>query len=326
MNSGTIEKTLEGASIPCTVGVMAYNEGPNIGRLLECLKSQKQSGVNITEIIVIASGCTDSTEAVVRHCAASDLRIRLFLQTRREGKAAAINLFLAQARERLLVLCSADLILQQDTIEQLVRPFADPEIGLTTCRPVPVNDRDQFMGFAAHLLWNLHHQMNLCSFKGGEVIAFRKSFERIPYRTPTDEASIEPVIRGQGYKAHYVPDAVVFNKGPETVQDFIRQRRRIFAGHLAIRKAIGYSVSTMSNLRVCRLAIKHCDWSAREFVWTAGVAGLEGYCRFLGWRDFLSRTDHGTWDIASSTKQLSKLRGDSVRTATAGSNSDPGSR
>src|SRR5262249_6233497 len=149
---------------------------------------------------VVASGCTDRTEAVVRHRAARDFRIRLFLQPRREGKAAAVNQFLSQAREKLLILCSADLVLQEDTIEQLIVPFENPEIGITTCRPVPVNDCDQFMGFAAHLLWNLHHQINLSSFKCGEVIAFRKSFERIPYRTPTDEASIEPVIRGQGYR------------------------------------------------------------------------------------------------------------------------------
>ena len=31
-----------------------------------------------------------------------------------------------------------------------------------------------FMGFAAHLLWNLHHQINLEGFKAGELIAFRK--------------------------------------------------------------------------------------------------------------------------------------------------------
>ena len=52
----------------------------------------------------------------------------------------------------------------EDAIERLVSPFADPEVGMTACRPEPVNDPATFMGFAAHLLWDLHHQMNPVSY------------------------------------------------------------------------------------------------------------------------------------------------------------------
>lgn len=308
--------------IACSVGIMAHNEGENIGRLLQSLADQQLFSVAVSEIIVIASGCSDSTEAVVRHWAANDLRIRILLQPRREGKASAVNLFLSEAQERLLVLCSADLVLAQDTIEQLVSPFTDREIGITTCRPVPLNDRNEFMGFAAHLLWDLHHQINLQDFKCGEVIAFRKSFERIPYRTPTDEASIEPVIRGQGYQTKYVPTAIVYNKGPENIGDFVRQRRRIYAGHLAIRRAIGYSVTTMGKFRLVNLALKNCSRKPRHLSWMCQVALLEAYCRWLGWRDFVKRRDHGSWDIAESTKNLGPLMAQAARAANSGQSSD----
>ena len=131
-----------------------------------------------------------------------------------EGKAAAVNQFLAQAREKIVVLCSADLLPEQDTLEKLVAPFADPEIGMTTCRPWPVNDPRTFMGFAAHLLWGLHHHINANgSFKAGELIAFRKIFERIPYRTAVDEASSRAGGAGQGYRAQYVADAACLQQG-----------------------------------------------------------------------------------------------------------------
>jgi poly-beta-1,6-N-acetyl-D-glucosamine synthase len=290
--------------IRCSMGIMAHNEASNIGKLLESITSQRLSAVALTEIIVIASGCTDGTEAVVRHWAARDIRIRVLLQPRREGKAKAVNLFLSEAQERVLALCSADLLLEQNAIEQLIVPFSDPDVGITTCRPVPVNDRGCFMGFAAHLLWELHHKINLAGFKGGEVIAFRKSFERIPYRTPTDEASIEPVIRGQGYRSQYVPEARVYNKGPETVADFIRQRRRIYAGHLAIRQAVGYTVSTMNSANLIALVLRNLNWRLRPLLWTCGVAALEAYSRYLGRRDFAARRDHGTWEVAATTKEL----------------------
>lgn len=295
-------------SIACSMGIMAYNEEANIGRMLEALISQRTAKVTLTEIVVVASGCTDRTESIVQDWAKRERRIRLVVQPRREGKAAAINQFLPQAREKIVVLCSADLLPEVDAIEELVAPFADPAVGLTTGRPVPVNEPGTFMGFAAHLLWDLHHQVNLRSFKAGEMIAFRKIFERIPYHTSVDEASIEPVIRGQGYEAHYVPTAVVYNKGPLTVGDFLRRRRSNYAGHLALHNTLGYSVSTMSGWKILRILVQNLDWRPRPFLWTWGVAALEAYGRFLGRRDYKKRRDHSVWEIAETTKDL-KVRG-----------------
>jgi cellulose synthase/poly-beta-1,6-N-acetylglucosamine synthase-like glycosyltransferase len=286
------------------MGIMAHNEEANIGRLLETVVSQRVTQVRVTEIVVVASGCTDRTEAIVKDWGRQDARIRLVVQPRREGKAAAINQFLPGAREKIVVLCGADLLLDANTIENLVAPFADPAVGITTGRPVPINSRETFMGFAAHLMWGLHHRINLRRFKAGELIAFRKIFERIPRRTSVDEASIEPLILGQGYEARYVPEAVVHNKGPLTASDFLRQRRRIYAGHLEMRSALGYSVSTLSGVQILRIFLRFFDWRPRPFVWSWGVALLEAYGRFLGKRDYKHHRNHAVWEMATSTKDL----------------------
>jgi len=286
------------------MGIMAYNEEANIGRLLEAVTTQKFKQVVLTEIVVVASGCTDNTEAVVLEWAKRDARIRLISQEKRMGKASAINDYLPRAQERILVLCSADLLPEPEAIERLVAPFADPEVGMTSSRPVPVNDASQFMGYAAHMLWGLHHAINMKSFKAGEMIAIRKIFERIPYHTAVDEASIEPVIRGQGYQAQYVPTAIVYNKGPETLADFLRQRRRIYAGHLAVRDTLGYNVSTMSGRKILMTLLQNLDWRPKQFAWTWSIVGLEVYGRVLGLRDYKKRRDHAVWEMATTTKQL----------------------
>lgn len=287
------------------MGITAHNEEANIGRLLERVLEQRLSSVVLHEIIVVISGCTDNTEAIVREYAASEPRISLLIQERREGKASAINLFLRHATQPILILCSADVLPETDAIEKLVAPLADVNIGMTSCRPVPVNDPATFMGFGVHLLWELHHQINLNGFKAGEMTAFRKIFERIPYDTAVDEASVEPIIRGQGYKVRYVPDAIIYNKGAETVDDFLRQRRRIYAGHLIIKESLGYAVSTMSGLKILRLLLAHLDWRPKQFVWTWLIVALEMYGRFLGWRDYKAKRDHSVWEIATTTKELS---------------------
>ncbi len=290
--------------IACSMGIMAHNEEANIGRLLGALVTQRLRDVVLSEILVVASGCTDNTEGIVQDWANRDSRIQLIVQEKRSGKASAINEYLPQARERIIVLCSADLLPEADALERLVAPFADPEVGMATSHPVPVNDPGQFMGFAAHMLWGLHHKINLTSFKSGEMIAFRKIFERIPYHTAVDEASIEPVVRGQGYRAQYVSAAVVYNKGPETLADFLRQRRRIYAGHLAVRDTLGYTVSTMNARRILVILLRNLDWRPRPFVWTWAIVGLEAYGRLLGIRDYKKRRNHQIWEIATSTKQL----------------------
>jgi biofilm PGA synthesis N-glycosyltransferase PgaC len=292
-------------SIRCSVGIMAHNEEANIGGLLHRLLEQELTTVAMTEIIVVASGCTDRTEEIVRGWAVRDGRVKLLTQATREGKASGVNLFLREASEEVVVLSSADLLPDRSTIQKLVEPLADPDVGMTSGRPVPVNDRDTFMGFAVHLLWNLHHEIAQRHFKAGEMTAFRLIFQRIPYDSAVDEASVEPVIKGQGYKTAYVPDAVVYNKGPETVADFLRQRRRIYAGHLAVRNDLGYVVSTMNGWRILAALLRCLDWRPKRLLWTIGAVALEMYGRWLGWRDFRTRRQqHVVWDIAKTTKRL----------------------
>ena len=294
-------------AIACSIAIMAHNEEANIGRLLEAMISQETRQVTVAEIVVVASGCTDRTEAIVEEWVKCDSRIRLISETQRDGKASAINRFLPLAQEKIVVLCSADLLLKPNTIEDLVAPFTDAAVGITTGRPIPVNDPETFMGFAAHLMWELHHRINLQSFKAGELVAFRKIFERIPRRTSVDEASIEPLILGQGYGARYVPTAIVYNKGAVTVGDYLRRRRSNYAGHLVLRNTLAYSVSTMSGWNILRVFLGNLDRRPRPFFWSWAVAALEAYGRFLGKRDFNKGRDHSVWEIATSTKDLKSV-------------------
>jgi biofilm PGA synthesis N-glycosyltransferase PgaC len=284
---------------------MAYNEAANIGRLLDALVHQETETVIINRIIVVASGCTDETEPIVQQHAARDSRILLLSQERREGKASAVNLFMEYARSaEIVVLASADLLPEPGTIEALVSPFADPAVGMVGGHPVPTNPRDTFMGFGINLLWDLHHQVSMIRPKMGELIAFRNIFRQIPTDTAVDEASIEPLVIGQGMKLQYAPEAIVFNHGPETVTDFIKQRRRIFAGHLYVKDTLGYQVATMGITRIFRCYLKIMQPNLRYFIWGPVIMALEVFVRLLGTYDYvvLKRKPY-VWQMAESTKK-----------------------
>lgn len=295
-------------AIHCCVGITAYNEEANIAKLLAALLTQKTETVVIDEIIVVASGCTDRTEVIVEEFVARDSRVRLLRQAQREGKASAVNLLMRNTRAEIVVLHSADTLPRPHTIEALVAPLHDPRVGMVGGHPVPANSQDHFMGYGVHLLWELHHQMSLQHPKMGELIAFRNIFRQIPYDSAVDEASIEPLIIGQGLRLHYAPDAVVTNKGPETVGDFIKQRRRIFAGHLYVKDTLGYKVSTLNGFRIIGLFLRNLrpDW--HYFVWGSMIGFLEVYVRLLATYDYVFwRRKPYQWAVVESTKDLAEV-------------------
>jgi biofilm PGA synthesis N-glycosyltransferase PgaC len=288
-----------------SIGVMAYNEERNIGRLLEALVGQKLSEVSISEIIVVSSGSTDRTDDIVLECARMHPRIRLVRQDAREGKASAINLFLAQARGDVFVLESGDTVPAPECVESLLAPFRDPAVGMTGARPVPVDDPDQFMGFVVHMLWRLHHMLALRSPKLGEMVAFRSFVTSIPPESAVDEASVEAIVVQAGLKLRYVPEAIVYNKGASNVRDFLKQRRRIYAGHLWLSKAQSYEVATKRVGGILSVLFEDMEWRPRGVLWTLAGVFLESVGRFLGAIDFyLLKRNPYTWDVAESTKSL----------------------
>jgi biofilm PGA synthesis N-glycosyltransferase PgaC len=291
------------SKISCTVGLPAYNEAENIGNLLKVLLAQKLRTVSLAQIIVVASGCTDGTEDIVREYMERDSRIELIVQPQRRGKASAVNIIIEQNQSDVIVLHSTDVLPADDVVEKLVSPFTDPDVGITGGRPVPTNDPNDFVGYIVHILWQLHHEISKRSPKMGEVIAFRPVLRRIPEDTPVDEASIEPLIIGQGYKLRYIADAKVYNHGPTTIADFLKQRRRIYTGHLYLQGLVGYRVATMSPPKLATVFLQRMFADLPHLPQYIAAAFLEVYGRVLGWYDWKIRKARPyIWSIAETTK------------------------
>jgi len=289
--------------IRCSVGITAYNEEANIGRLLEAMIEQRLYQVQIAEIIVVASGCTDRTVEIVQEYAACDPRIQLHIQEKREGKTSAINVFLAHAQEQICVLESGDTLPHEDAIENLVRMFRNSAVGMTGAQKMAVNTPDHVVGLLSYLRLKMEHQLCLEIPRLGELIAFRKVFDRLPSDVAMDEAFVEAFVVQRGLQVRYAPDAVVYSMGPQTVSDFVKQRRRNYAGHLYLIDKYGYRVSSLQNRRVIRLALEEVWGALRLLATLVYLALLELYSRMLGWWDYRIRKEkHVVWDMAWTTK------------------------
>jgi biofilm PGA synthesis N-glycosyltransferase PgaC len=290
-------------ALACSVGIMAYNEAANIATAMETILHQRLTVGHVAELIVVASGCTDATVPIVTAIARHDARVRLLVQERREGKASAINLFLGAARSPLLLMVGADVLVKDGTLDALLHHFGDPSVGMVGGHPLPVNDEGTFLGHTIHLLWRLHDHVARDAPKLGEVVAWRNVVPHIPLDTAVDEISIQALITQLGYRLVYEPRAIVYNRGPATVRDFLHQRRRIYAGHLRIRQQQGYAASTMSAARVGRaLLALHPFTAPHAACWTLCAVGLEAVARGLGHYDHRRNRSHHVWEMVASTK------------------------
>jgi len=295
-----------------SIVVPAYNEASTIRRLLTTLLDQETRQARIVEIVVVASGCTDDTADVARDVARGRPGMHVHVQERREGKVAALNAYLKMRdpRAEVIISCSADLALQRDVVEKLVCSLRDnPDVGMVGGRPVPDNAPDELVGRMVSLLWELHHRVSLEVPKMGEIVAFRAHLvEYVSELSVVDEASIEDIVRAKGYRLGYVPDARVQNHGPETLQEYFEQRRRIARGHYWLEFAFGYEVATLDRGLLVRAAAETARAHDRHGkLALAAAIGTELVARAAGfWDARVVGGKHRTWRVLASTKKLSR--------------------
>jgi glycosyltransferase involved in cell wall biosynthesis len=288
-----------------SIGICAYNEGRNIGSCLESILSQRLQGLTLLEAVVVSSGSTDDTDVVVRSFEERDARVRLVREERREGKNSAINLFLTLAKGDVLVLVNADNRLEEGSLQALLEPLLDEEVGVVGGHPVPIDPRDSLAGVATHMLWEMHHRVALIYPKVGELMAFRPLGRSLPTSTQSDEDLIRMDLERRGMTTVYAPKAIVRNKGPGTVKDFVRQRTRVNIGEKYMKRLHGYDIPTWNSRYLFQAYLSYLRDTPDPLPLVLGAMLLEAYSRLYATVYVaLDKGDKAVWQQVSSTKDL----------------------
>ncbi len=106
--------------------VPAYNEEKVICQTIASLLASTYGGQ--LEIVVVDDGSRDATYESARRTFADEPRLRIF-RTPNGGKPAALNFGLRHTAAPIVVTLDADTVFRRDTIEKLVRHFADDRVG-----------------------------------------------------------------------------------------------------------------------------------------------------------------------------------------------------
>jgi len=267
------------------------------------------------EILVIASGCTDKTEEVVRKISHRDRRVKLISEKSKRGKASAINLILRETDGDILVLTDADVLPSSRSLSELVKSFRDETVGAVGGRPIPADDRNTFWGFLAHLIWT-RMQDELLTTETQQGIFFQLSgylcainaqlIHQIPKTTIAEDKYIGQAILRQRYKVLYEPKAVVYIHGPKSLRDFFTQRVRVLTGHWQVKKWFKMKeISTSSFTRTFPALIHNVNFlRPKEIIWAALAGILEGAASLLAAYNFMTGRIPFNWREVPTTKPI----------------------
>lgn len=121
-----------------SVVIPAHNEEKYIKRTLFSLLNQTFQDF---EIIVVANGCTDKTEEVVRK--RENKRLKLYSLTK-ANVSMARNFGAKMAKGELLVFLDADTLLNNDALRKVNHTFNDEEVSVATTKVLPDSEDLKF--------------------------------------------------------------------------------------------------------------------------------------------------------------------------------------
>ncbi|MDB5334959.1 MAG: glycosyl transferase family 2 [Planctomycetaceae bacterium] len=186
------------------------------------------------EILVGVDGSEDCTGDLVREFV--DSRVRLIQYPVRRGKASVLNDTVPQARGEIIVFSDANTMTQPNSIKQLVRHFAESQVG-AVCGKLELIDAASGQNVDG-IYWKYENFIKGCEGRinallgvNGGIYALRKElYEPIPTNAIVDDFLIGMRVHLRGRRLIYDPSAVALEETPDTIGQEFQRRSRIGAG------------------------------------------------------------------------------------------------
>lgn len=233
-----------------SVIIAARNEGERIYSRLENLLAQDYPQDKI-EILVISDGSGDNTVEQVKKIQAEKhvdtALIKLFQVPGGQGKPAALNRGVSEAKGEVIVFADCRQIFAADTVRRLIDNFSDEKVGCVSgelvFRESLESDIEKEMG----LYWDYEKHIRKLECKTGSVVgatgavyAIRRTlFRPIPEETILDDLWCPLQCYYQGYRILFDSKAVAYDTVSKNVQNEWHRKVRTLAGNWQLFSLFG---------------------------------------------------------------------------------------
>jgi cellulose synthase/poly-beta-1,6-N-acetylglucosamine synthase-like glycosyltransferase len=291
-----------------TIVVPAYNAETSIRRTLDHILAADYPA-DRRQLLVVSDASTDHTDEIVREEYASR-GVEMHRAPRRGGKAAAENFVAPHIRHGIVVNTDATIVIPAASLKRLLRPFADPGVGVVSGRDVsvPTSPSESTKGetsYSNYEMWvrSLEARFGWIVGATGSLYAVRRELHdsRLAPHLSRDFASTLLAYE-RGLRSVAADDAVcIVGQTPSLRAEFRRKARTMvlgldtlwhfrrllnparhgwFAVMMLSHKVARWLVYALAPLALVSLALLSAEWNPAA--WALGLLALFALAGWLG--------------------------------------------
>jgi hypothetical protein len=225
--------------------VCAYNEARIIGRTVEQMIALRER-VPQLEILVYVDGATDGTADILRGFGDA---IRFVASPTRHGKTHGMNTLVGMTSAEFVVFTDANVTFAPDAIPNLLRRFADPEVGCVCGHLVYTRAASTATAATGSLYWQLEEyikglESEVGSVTGadGSIFAIRRALHRPPPPDIIDDMYVSLAILCGGHRVVRAGDALAFEPVVSRSSDEFQRKIRISCQSFNVNRALWHGL------------------------------------------------------------------------------------
>lgn len=250
-----------------SITIPAYNEEHSISDTIESLLALSYPA-DRRQILIVSDASTDRTDEIITSYA--DRGVELLRLPERSGKTAAENGAAPLLRGDIVVNMDATIRVGRDAIQELVKQFSDPGVGVASGRDVSIGDlgREANQGESGYVGYEMG--VRALETRAGGIVgasgcfyAIRRTLVQTAFPPELSRDFSSPLIAHQhGFRSVSVNDALCYVPRTRSLQAEYRRKIRTMARGL---QTLFYFAPLLDPLRHGRfawmlLSHKLCRW------------------------------------------------------------------
>lgn len=226
------------------------------------------------QLIFISDGSNDDTALRVSKYS----QVLALHEDARNGKAAAMNRAMQFVTGEIVVFCDANTDINPEAIREMVKHYADSEVGAVTGeKRIITKDKENASGAGEGIYWKyesflkqLDSDFYTIVGAAGELMSYRKSlYKELPKDSLLDDLMQSMQIALEGYRVIYEKNAYAAETASANVGEELKRKIRIAAGAWQSMSRLPKAFNIFSNFKVSFLFISH-----RVLRWTLAPLSL----------------------------------------------------
>ncbi len=247
------------ANLPeVTVLIAAYNAEQHIRQRINNLLACDYPAGRL-RIVVASDGSTDATVDIVRSF--NDPLIQAFAFQQRRGKAMTLVAAVHRLSSEVIVFTDATTRFETDSVGQLVRHFADPQVGLVTGKVSIVDEQgtpsESLYWRSEMMVKRSEAKLGIMLGASGAIYAIRRKLFVVPSRPIINDDLVLPMLAHIRHRCGFVFDetAKAYALSSGGLAGEFRRRCRIGTGAFQCLPVLG----ELAQRRNARQAFAFCS-------------------------------------------------------------------